>query len=110
MERRLEGKKILLGVSGGIAAYKSVFLLRLLKNEGADVRVVMTEAACEFVAPLTFETLSQNTVHIRMFSTGGERGTISPVEHIDLAKWPDLVIVAPATRQYHFEVRRRRVQ
>jgi phosphopantothenoylcysteine decarboxylase/phosphopantothenate--cysteine ligase len=97
MQRRLEGKKVLLGVSGGIAAYKAVFLLRLLKTEGADVRVVMTEAACEFVAPLTFETLSENTVHVRMFSTGGEKGTISPIEHIDMAKWPDLVVVAPTT-------------
>jgi phosphopantothenoylcysteine decarboxylase/phosphopantothenate--cysteine ligase len=97
MERRLEEKRILLGVSGGIAAYKSVFLLRLLKNEGADVRVVMTESACEFVAPLTFETLSQNPVHIRMFATGGDRGTISPIEHIDMAKWPDVIVVAPTT-------------
>ena len=93
----LQGKKILLGVTGGIAAYKSAYLLRLFRGEGAQVKVVMTEAACEFVAPLTFEALSENPVHIRMFSTGGERGTVSPIEHIDLAKWADLAVVAPVT-------------
>ena len=87
----------MLGVTGGIAAYKSVYLLRLLKGNGAEVKVIMTPSACEFVAPLTFETLSENPVHVRMFEEGGERGTVSPIEHIDLAKWPDLVIVAPAT-------------
>ncbi|MEE9271455.1 MAG: bifunctional phosphopantothenoylcysteine decarboxylase/phosphopantothenate--cysteine ligase CoaBC [Candidatus Krumholzibacteria bacterium] len=93
-----EGKKILLGVTGGIAAYKSVFLLRLLRGSGADVRVIMTASACEFVAPLTFETLSGNPVHVRMFEDGGgDRGTVSPVEHIGLAKWPDVAIVAPVT-------------
>ncbi|MFQ5511532.1 MAG: bifunctional phosphopantothenoylcysteine decarboxylase/phosphopantothenate--cysteine ligase CoaBC [Candidatus Krumholzibacteriia bacterium] len=93
----LEGKKILLGVTGGIAAYKSVFLLRLLKGAGADVKVVMTASACEFVAPLTFETLSENPVHVRMFDGGRGRGAVSPVEHVELAKWPDLVVVAPVT-------------
>ncbi len=93
----LTGKKILLGVTGGIAVYKSVFLLRLLRAEGAEVKVIMTEAACEFVAPLTFESLSENTVHIRLFDTGGKPGTVSPVEHIDLAKWPHLVVIAPLT-------------
>jgi phosphopantothenoylcysteine decarboxylase/phosphopantothenate--cysteine ligase len=93
----LSDKKILLGVTGGIAAYKAVFLLRLFKNEGADVRVIMTQSATEFVAPLTFETLSENPVHIRMFSAGKEAGATSPIEHIDLAKWPDAVVIAPAT-------------
>jgi phosphopantothenoylcysteine decarboxylase/phosphopantothenate--cysteine ligase len=97
MTRVLEGKKILMGVTGGIAAYKSVFLLRLFKTEGADVRVVMTESACQFVAPLTFESLSENPVHVRLFETGGDKRTVSPIEHIDLAKWPDLVVIAPAT-------------
>ena len=92
----LEGRKILLGVTGGIAAYKAVFLLRLIKRLGAEVKVVMTEAACEFVTPLTFEALSENPVHIRMFGAQSQ-GTVSPVEHIDLAKWPDLVVVAPCT-------------
>ena len=92
----LDGKKILLGVTGGIAAYKAVYLLRLFKRAGADVRVVMTEAACEFVTPLTFESLSENPVHIRMFG-GQSSGTVSPIEHIDLARWPDAVVVAPCT-------------
>jgi phosphopantothenoylcysteine decarboxylase/phosphopantothenate--cysteine ligase len=92
----LQQKKILLGVTGGIAAYKAVLLLRLLKRAGADVRVVMTEAACEFVTPLTFEALSEHPVHIRMFGSQS-RGAVSPVEHIDLAKWPDAVVVAPCT-------------
>ena len=97
MASDLEDKKVLLGVTGGIAAYKSVFLLRLLKTHGADVKVVMTTSATEFVAPLTFETLSEHPVHIRMFGGGGDAGTVSPIEHIDLAKWPDLMIVAPTT-------------
>lgn len=93
----LAGKKILLGVTGGIAAYKSVVLLRLLKTRGAEVRVIMTESAAQFVAPLTFETLSQHPVHIRMFSTGTARDAVSPIEHIELAKWPDLIVIAPTT-------------
>ncbi|MDH3215664.1 MAG: bifunctional phosphopantothenoylcysteine decarboxylase/phosphopantothenate--cysteine ligase CoaBC [Candidatus Krumholzibacteria bacterium] len=97
MNRGLENKKILLGITGGIAAYKSVFLLRLLKTRGADVRVVMTESACQFVAPLTFETLSEHPVQVRLFGAGGDQGTVSPVEHIELAKWPDLVVIAPTT-------------
>jgi phosphopantothenoylcysteine decarboxylase/phosphopantothenate--cysteine ligase len=92
----LEGKKILLGVTGGIAAYKAVYLLRLFKRAGAEVRVVMTESACEFVTPLTFESLSENPVHIRMFGSQSN-GAVSPVEHIDLAQWADLVVVAPCT-------------
>jgi phosphopantothenoylcysteine decarboxylase / phosphopantothenate---cysteine ligase len=94
----LSSKKILLGVTGGIAAYKAVFLLRLFKKAGADVKVVMTEAAAEFVTPLTFESLSDHPVHIRMFEGEGKSaGGISPVEHIDLAKWPDIIVIAPAT-------------
>lgn len=98
----LQNKKILLGVTGGISAYKSVYLLRLLRRAGAEVKVVMTEAATEFVTPLTFESLAESPVHVRMFdgqrksqSQGGT--TVSPIEHIDLAKWPDLVVIAPAT-------------
>jgi phosphopantothenoylcysteine decarboxylase/phosphopantothenate--cysteine ligase len=92
-----ENKKILLGVTGGIAAYKAVYLLRFFKRDGAEVKVVMTEAACEFVTPLTFESLSENKVHIRMFEREGVGGAVSPIEHIDLAKWPDLIVIAPAT-------------
>jgi phosphopantothenoylcysteine decarboxylase/phosphopantothenate--cysteine ligase len=94
----LAGKKILLGVTGGISAYKSVFLLRLFKKAGAEVKVVMTEAATEFVTALTFESLSEHPVHVHMFEGEGKSaGAISPVEHIDLAKWPDLIVIAPAT-------------
>ncbi len=91
------GKKILLGVTGGIAAYKAVYLLRMFKREGAEVKVIMTEAATEFVTPLTFESLSENPVHIRMFAGDAPGGAISPIEHIDLAQWPDLIVIAPAT-------------
>ncbi|HKW13493.1 MAG TPA: bifunctional phosphopantothenoylcysteine decarboxylase/phosphopantothenate--cysteine ligase CoaBC [Candidatus Krumholzibacteria bacterium] len=95
----IRGKKILLGVTGGIAAYKAVFLLRLLKKAGADVKVVMTEAATGFVTALTFESLSEHPVHVRMFEGEGKSsGTVSPIEHIDLAKWPDLIVIAPATQ------------
>ena len=99
----LNNKIIILGVSGGIAAYKAAELTRLFKKEGADVRVVMTKSAKEFVSPLTFETLSGNPVYSDMFypphpppSEGGdERGGSMP--HIDLGKRCDLFIVAPAT-------------
>ena len=97
MESRLEGKRILLGVTGGIAAYKSAYLVRLLRGEGADVKVIMTPAACEFVAPLTFETLSENKTHIHMFGSATVAGDVSAVEHIDLAKWAELALVAPLT-------------
>ena len=94
----LTGKKILLGVTGGIAAYKAVFLLRLFKKAGADVKVVMTEAAAEFVTPLTFESLSEHPVRVRIFEVEGKTaGAVSPIEHIDLAKWPDAIVIAPCT-------------
>ncbi len=94
----LTGKKILLGVTGGIAAYKAVYLLRLLKKAGADVKVVMTQAATEFVTPLTFESLSENPVRTHIFEVDGKTaGTVSPIEHIDMAKWPDAIVIAPCT-------------
>ncbi len=89
----LAGKRILLGVSGGIAAYKSVFLLRLLQNAGAEVRVIMTPAAQKFVQPLTFEALSHHRVYTDLFPAGGDPNVI----HVHLGKWADLIIVAPAT-------------
>lgn len=89
----LVGKRILLGVSGGIAAYKSVFLLRLLQNAGAEVRVVMTPAAQKFVQPLTFEALSRHRVYTDLFPLDGDPDVI----HVHLGKWADLIIVAPAT-------------
>lgn len=93
MKFKLEGKKILLGVTGGIAAYKALELISLLKKSGAEVKVIMTKAACEFVTPLSFQTLSQNMVATDMF----EEPKAWEVRHISLAKWADIVVVAPAT-------------
>ncbi len=89
----LQGKRIVLGVSGGIAVYKAVELLRLLTKAGAVVDVVMTKNACEFVTPLTFQTLSGNPVHTDMFSLQQEQ----EIDHISLADRADLFILAPAT-------------
>lgn len=87
----LKGKRIVLGVTGGIAAYKACELTRLFKKAGAEVRVVMTENAAEFVSPLTFETLSGNQVNTDSFERAWEIG------HIALAKWAELMVIAPAT-------------
>lgn len=89
----LENKHIVLGVSGGIAAYKSVELLRLLTKQGADIRVLMTRNACRFVGPLTFEALSGKAVCTHLF----EEGHNASIGHIAWAKDADAVIVAPAT-------------
>ena len=87
----LSGKKIVLGVTGGIAAYKACDLVSRLKKRGAQVRVVLSSHACEFVPPLTFETLSGNPAYSDSFDRKYE------IEHVALAKWADLFIVAPAT-------------
>jgi len=89
----LANKTILLGVTGGIAAYKAVELLRLFVKAGAEVHVVMTKSACEFVTPLTFQTLSGNPVHTELFDLLQEM----EIGHISLADRADLVVVAPAT-------------
>jgi len=89
----LRAKRILLGVSGGIAAYKSVLLLRLLQQAGAEVRVVMTSAAQKFVQPLTFEALSHHRVYTELFPPEGDPDVI----HVHLGQWAELNIVAPAT-------------
>ena len=89
----LKGKKIVLGVTGGIAVYKAVDLVSKLRKEGADVRVVMTESAAKFVTPLTFKEISGNTVAVSMWAEDQE----FHVEHIALADWADLMIIAPAT-------------
>ena len=88
----LAGKKILLGVSGGIAAYKSCELLRLLQKKGATVRVCMTDAAAEFVAPLTFASLSKCPVYLKNGAVEAR-----PFQHIDFPRWADLYLVVPAT-------------
>ena len=89
----LNGKSILLGVSGGIAAYRAAELVRLLVKEGASVHVVMTANAQQFVTALTFQALSNNAVGTDAFSMESE----SRISHIEKARLPDLVIVAPAT-------------
>lgn len=93
MKNSIEGKKILLGVTGSIAAYKACELVRLLVKAGADVQVVMTRHACEFVTPLTFRTLSKHPVGVDMFDSPREW---SP-EHISLAEWADVLLIAPCT-------------
>lgn len=92
----LKNKKILLGVSGGIAAYKSCYLVRELVKFGAEVRVVMTPSACEFITPLTFSTLSKNEVIVNVFPDK-KGNTKTSTWHIQLAQWADLFVIAPAT-------------
>jgi phosphopantothenoylcysteine decarboxylase / phosphopantothenate---cysteine ligase len=92
----LQGRNIILGVTGGIAAYKAVELLRLLTKAGASVHVIMTDAATEFVTPLTFQTLSGNPVHTEIFNLITEH----EIGHISLADRADLFIIAPATANF----------
>ncbi len=93
----LNGKKIVLGVTGCIAAYKSAYLLRELKKRGADVKVVMTPSATEFITPLTLSSLSQNPVVVNLFPPSQSEDTGLTTWHIDLALWADLILIAPAT-------------
>lgn len=86
-------KRILLGITGGIAAYKSAILVRRLKEYGFDVRVVMTQGAQAFITPLTFQALSGNPVHTELLDPEAEAG----MGHIELARWADLVLIAPAS-------------
>ncbi len=89
----LTGKKILLGVTGGIAAYKAAELVRQLRGAGAEVRVIMTRAATEFVTPLTFQSLSGHPVHLDLLDAAEE----SAMGHIHLARWAEVVLIAPAS-------------
>ena len=91
----LSGKNILLGISGGIAAYKTTFLVRLLIKAGAQVKVVMTQSASSFVSPLTLSTLSKNPV--LMDFVNEEDGSLSWNNHVELGLWADLMLIAPAT-------------
>ena len=86
-------KNILLGVAGGIAAYKSANIVSLLKKKGYNVKVIMTENATEIITPLTLETLSRERVYVSMW----DRTPHFEVEHISLAQWADVVLIAPAT-------------
>jgi len=84
---------IILGISAGIAAYKSAHLIRLLKTAGANVQVVMTRHAVEFITPTTLQALSGNPVRIELFDPAAE----AAMGHIELARWADMIILAPAT-------------
>jgi phosphopantothenoylcysteine decarboxylase/phosphopantothenate--cysteine ligase len=92
----LNGKNILLGITGGIAAYKTAELVRLLKKAKANVRVVMTRAAQEFVTPLTLQSLSGEPVRTELMDPDQE----SAMGHIELARWADVILVAPATANF----------
>src|SRR5680860_262152 len=89
----MKNKKILIGVSGGIAVYKTCILVNNLLKSGADVKVIMTEAATKFVSPLTFQALTNHAVYIDMFKIVNKE----EVEHISLAKWADVLVISPAT-------------
>ena len=89
----LTHKRVILGVSGGIAAYKSADLVRRLRDAGAEVQVVMTAAAQQFITPLTMQALSGNPVHTELLNADAEAG----MGHIELARWADLVLIAPAS-------------
>lgn len=93
MLANLHHKKIILGVTGGIAAYKACELIRLLKANEVQVKVVPTPAALEFITPLTLRTLSENQVYTDMF----EKPLTLNIEHIELARWADLILIAPAS-------------
>ena len=92
----LADKRVLLGISGGIAAYKSAELTRRLRDQGATVRVVMTPAATEFITPLTLQALSGNPVHTDLLDHGAE----AAMGHIELARWADMIVIAPATANF----------
>jgi phosphopantothenoylcysteine decarboxylase / phosphopantothenate---cysteine ligase len=93
----LKGKKVIVGITGGIAAYKSCFLVRNLVSRGAEVRVVITPSAAEFVTPLTLSALSQNKVIVNVFPSSQKDGADSGPWHIEYALWADIMIIAPAT-------------
>jgi phosphopantothenoylcysteine decarboxylase / phosphopantothenate---cysteine ligase len=89
----LKGKNILIGVTGGIAAYKTATIIRLLVKDGAEVKVIMTRHAKEFITPLTLSTLSKNPVYTEFFNS--ENGNWN--SHVDLGLWAHLFLIAPAT-------------
>ena len=89
----LKGKHIIVGVTGSIAAYKAAMLIRLLMKEGADVRVIMTPLAKEFITPLTLATLSKHPISVEFFDP--ENGAWN--SHVSLGEWADAYVIAPAT-------------
>ena len=92
----LKNKRILIGITGGIAAYKSADLVRRLRESGAEVRVVMTRSACEFITPLTMQALSGRAVHTDLLDVKAE----AAMGHIELARWADVILVAPASANF----------
>ena len=91
----LSGKKIILGISGGIAAYKTASLVRLFIKAGAEVQVIMTPASKDFVTPLTLSTLSKNPVHSTFYESDNENALWN--NHVELGLWADIIVIAPAT-------------
>jgi phosphopantothenoylcysteine decarboxylase/phosphopantothenate--cysteine ligase len=89
----MRGKRILLGISGGIAAYKVAYLVRILKKKGADVRCIMTPASSDFISPLVLSTLSNNPVQIEFW----DKKTGVWNNHVENALWADLFVIAPLT-------------
>lgn len=92
----LSNKRIIVGITGGIAAYKSAELVRRLQDHGAEIRVVMTPGAEEFIRPLTMQALSGHAVHTGLLDEKAEAG----MGHIELARWADLLLIAPATADF----------
>ena len=101
MSNSADNRKVTVGVSGGIAAYKAAELVRELQQHGVDVRVIMTRAAQEFIQPLTFSSLTGHKVITTMWGESGQPATglddQSQIEHISEAQWPDAIVIAPAT-------------
>ncbi|MGB5326219.1 MAG: bifunctional phosphopantothenoylcysteine decarboxylase/phosphopantothenate--cysteine ligase CoaBC [Pseudomonadales bacterium] len=96
LQQSLRHKRILLGITGGIAAYKAPDLVRRLRELGAEVRVVMTRGACEFITPLTLQAVSGNRVHTDLLDADAE----AAMGHIELARWADALVVAPASADF----------
>src|SRR3569833_299440 len=94
--QQLFNKRVIVGITGGIAAYKGAELVRRFKEAGADVRVVMTPASTRFITPLTLQALSGRPVHVELLDAAAENG----MDHISLARWADAVVVAPATADF----------
>src|SRR5512137_2513683 len=88
--------RVLLGVTGGIAAYKSAEIVRRLKERGAEVQVVMTSGAQQFVTPLTFQALSGRPVRTELWDAAAE----AAMGHIELARWPERIVIAPASADF----------
>ena len=97
----LKGKKIVLGITGGIAAYKCAELIRLWMKEGAEVEVIMTSSAQQFITPLTMETITGRSVHTELFP----KDKFSATLHIDLSDWADVVVITPATANIIAKIR-----